>query len=298
MACSLLAAAASLLCSAGATAQTPGIHFVWQRPAASMCPLQSVLEADVEELMGRSVFTTAADARMIVHGAIEDGSNGVRVHIEAASARGEQLGTRELSASAGQCASLRGAIGLVLTMFAEYDAPSSSASDDIWGFGAAAALASEPLPRFAISVGPALMFEHDRFLQLRVSAAYWPPVSIETARGVGATLEAFSLTLRACARVWDGFGLCAGAEGGALSATPRRLIGPARQVRLLAHGLLDARWEVSLARALRADFALGPLLSFSRPAISYLRADGERMAVYRPQLMGIIFRLTLIILDE
>ena len=279
-------------------AQGQSIHFVWHKPAASECPPRAVLEADVEEAMGRSVFTSAADARVIVRGAIEDRLDGVHVRIDATGARGEALGTRELSSPAGHCAALRGPIGLVLTLFAEYDEPSSSESDLAFGFGAAAALASEPLPRLAFSVGPALLLEADGVLQLRASAAYWPAVSIRTPSGVGAKLEAFSLALRACARVWGGFGLCAGMEGGALIATPLQLRGPARQVRLLAHGLLDVRWEAELASVLRAGMAVGPLLSLSRPDISYLRADGEPRAVYRPEVAGIIFQLSVIILNE
>lgn len=81
-------------------------------------------------------------------------------------------------------------------------------------------------------------------------------------------------------------------------AEPRELEGPERQVRLLAHAILDAGWEVELGSVARADLAVGALLSLSRPAFSYLRADGELMAVYRPQLAGVIFRLTLIIVGH
>jgi hypothetical protein len=273
------------------------VRFDWQRPLGSLCPTRAVLQADVEAGMGRHVFADGGGVRAIVHGAIADDLDGVHVHIEAASVNGETLGTRDLHAPAGQCASLRDAIVLVLTLFVEYADDVEAEPANVLGFGAAGELASTPLPRFAFAVGPALLFEHDRSLQLRVSAAYWPEVEIATARGVGATLQAVSMALRACLRVIAGFGLCAGVESGALIATPLRLRGPARQVRLLGHGVLDARWELELGRIMRADLAAGPLLSFSRPAFSYLRADGERMAVYRPRLTGIIFQLTLIILS-
>lgn len=250
----------------------------------------------MEALIGRRVFTSPDAARVIVRGVIEDGPSGVRVHIQASGARGEALGTRELVAPPGQCATLRDAIGLVLTLFVEYEEP--SASETVLGFGAEASLADGPLPRIAFSAGPALYLALGPVLRLHASAAYWPRVSIRTARGVGATLEAFSLKLRGCARGWAGLGLCAGVEGGALLAEPLELAGPERQVRLLAQGLLDASWEVELASVLRADLGVGSLFSLSRPEFSYLRADGGRMAVYRPPLAGVIFRCTLIIVGE
>src|SRR5689334_22644462 len=208
------------LCSASALAQAPGVRFEWQRPLGSLCPTRAVLQADVEAGMGRRVFADGGDVRAVLHGAIADDLDGVHVHIEAVGVNGEALGTRDLRAPAGQCASLRDAIVLVLTLFVESADEVEAESEDVLGFGVAGQLASTPLPRFAFAVGPALLFEHDRSLQLRVNAAYWPAVEIATARGVGATLQAVSLALRVCARVVAGLGLCAGVESGALIATP------------------------------------------------------------------------------
>jgi len=285
-----------LLCVASAAAREPDVHFIWQRPPASLCPTRAVLQADVEELMGRRVFSARAQARIIVRGVIEDNASGVSVHIEAANDRGEPLGTRELSAPPGQCASLRDAIDLVLTLFVEYEAPQPVEAR--FGLGAKVGLAQTPLPRFAVSVGPAVFVALGDTLRLHASAAYWTPVSIQTARGVGATLEAVSLELLGCARIWMGLGLCTGVESGALISTPLQLDGPAEQLRVLAHGLLEAGWELELERLLRLELAGGALYSLSRPSFSYLRADGERMAVYRPDAVGAIFRMSIIILTE
>lgn len=274
------------------------MHFDWQRPAVSLCPSRATLQADVEALMGREVFSARSGARVFVRGSVDDGPRGVTVQLEAADRSGTPFGTRELSAPAGRCASLRDAIVLVLTLFIEHQTPPVDELDIRFGFGAAASLAQTPMPRLAVGLGPALLLALGPVLRLHARAAYWPPVSIQTARGIGTTLEAASLDLRGCARIWAGLGLCGGFEGGALWAIPLQLRGPERQVRLLALGSLAASWELLLGERLRAEIAAGALLAFSRPAFSYLRADGERMAVYRPPALGANLLASFIILSD
>jgi hypothetical protein len=299
--CTLLAAAA-LSCAASARAHVPDVHLEWQRPVGSLCPSRDVLEADVEALMEREVFTSQGAARVHLRGVVDDGPSGVIIHIEAKSARGDALGTRELRAEPGQCATLRDAIALVLTLFVEYEEPRDESTDSALGLGAEASVAQAPMPRLALALGPALVVAIGRVLELHASAAYWPPVAIQTARGVGAELQALSLELRGCARSWlrgwAGLGLCTGFEGGALIAAPLELTGPERQARLLAHAVVEASWALDLAGFVRVELAAGGLVSLSRPAFSYLRADGEAMAVYRPDLAGVNLRLAIIIPTE
>jgi hypothetical protein len=293
----LIAAATWLACATAARAREPDVHLVWQRPVGSQCPTREVLQADVRALMGRVVFGAKDDARVILQGNVEDDDRGVRVHIEARSARGELIGTRELNADAGQCASLRDAIGFVLTLFVEHEVP-QQAPGPVLALGAALSLARVPMPRMAFALGPAATLVFEDGFELQLSAAYWLPVVIQTARGVGASLEALSLELRACMRFWAGLGSCAGVTGGALIAAPLELRGPERQARLLAHAGLELGWALPIMDALRVELAAGALLSLSRPSFSYLREDGTRMAVYRPQAAGAIFRLAVIIPTE
>jgi hypothetical protein len=302
----LIAISASLIWASAARAQAPNVQLIWERPPGSFCPSRAVLEADVEAVMGRRVFGSAEDARVIVHGEVRDLSSGVRVRLEARTRDGTLLGTRELSAEAGQCASLRGAIGLVLTLLVDHEDAWLEQSDHDgvrFAVGAVVSLQSIPLPRATVSAGPTLAVELGRAMRLQADFAYWVPVTIQTVRGVGAKLEAFTLALRACGRFWGertsfGLSICVGAEGGPLIATPRNLEGPERQVRMLAHGLLELRWEARLAADAALELAVGPLLSFSRPSFSYVRADGATMPVYRPQLGGIIFQVAFIILGS
>jgi len=296
--CALLVAAAWLPCAATALARPPGVHLDWERPVGSSCPSRSVLQTDVKALMGRRVFTPRAAAQVILRGVVEDGSDGVSIHIEATDDSGEPLGVRDLNAAVGECAALREAIGLVLTLFVDYDEASIDEDDSALGIGAKVSLAQAPLPRIALSAGPAVYLALGSIVRLHASAAYWLPVSIETPRGVGAKLEALSLELAACAHIWQGLGLCTGIESGALIASPQRLVGPERQVRLLAHGILEASWELDLHDLAIVDVAAGALLSLSRPAVSYFTADGEHRAVYRPQAAGMIFRIGVIIPTE
>lgn len=293
-----LASAALWLCAANASARAPEVYLSWQRPAGSLCPSRDVLIADVEALMERDVFTSEAEARVRVRGVVDDDANGVRVHIEAIGAHGEPLGMRELTAPAGQCASIRDAIALVLTLFIEYEAPANERTDLVFGLGGEIGLAQAPMPRLAWSVGPTLSLAIERALELYLGAAYWPAVAIKTARGTGAELTAVSAELRACVRPWRGLGVCGGLESGALMAVPLELEGPERQTRLLAHALLEVSYRLELARMLLVDLAGGGLVSLSRPSFSYLRADGDEMAVYRPDLAGVNFRLTIIIPTE
>jgi hypothetical protein len=299
----LLAVFAPWLWSSFTAAQTPGVRLVWERPVGSLCPSRAVLEADVEEVMGRPVFTTGEHARVTVQGVIEERPHEVYVRIEARSTDGATLGVRELKAPPGRCAALRAPIVLVLTLFVERDGEQSEDTTALhFGVGAFGGVASTPLPRTTVTVGPALSLELGDVLGVELRAAYWLPVSIETRRGVGAKLEAFSVALRTCVRLWSGgvFGmrLCAGAELGALLAAPLQLAGPERQARLLAHGLLDLRWETRLGSSVRVDVAVGPLLSLSRPAFSYVRRDEATMPVYRPHAGGVLFQLTFIILGS
>lgn len=290
--------AAWLLCAAGARAAAPAVHFSWQRPVGSMCPTREVLEADIEALMDRDVFVARGEAQVIVRGEARETSDGAVVTIEAVSDRGEVIGTRELTAPAGECATLRSAIALVLTMFIEHEAATREDGDVALGIGGELSLAQAPLPRTAFALGPAAVLSLGEIVQLHAVAAYWLPVAIETPRGVGATVEAASLELRGCARFWAGLGLCTGFEGGALIASPRRLNGPERQVRLLAHALLEGAFELDLGGAARIDAAVGALLSLSRPELSYLTGQGVRRAVYRPEQLGMNFRLSIIIPTE
>jgi hypothetical protein len=300
----LIAASASSFGMSLAAAQDPRVHLVWERPVGSLCPSRAALEADVEEVMARRIFTEREDAPLIVHGVIQDGSTEAHVRIDARSKSGVLLGTRELTAPAGRCSSLRGAIALVLTLFVdrEGDASAEEGVDTRIGFGVSGEVVSIPLPRTTFAAGPTVSLEVGRYLRFQAEGAYYVPVSIQTRRGVGAKLEAFSFRLRVCGKLWgDGtFGLraCLGGEAGAVVASPLELAGPPRQTRLLAHGLLDLGWETQLGKVALIDLAAGPLLSFSRPAFSYLRGNGERMAVYRPSLGGIIFQLTFIILGS
>jgi hypothetical protein len=296
--CALLAVAAWLLCAAAVRAAAPAVHFSWQRPVGSMCPTREALEADIEALMERRVFVGRDDAQVIVRGVARESSDGATVEIEAVSDRGEVIGTRELSAPAGECATLRSAIALVLTMFIEHEAATREDGEVALGIGGELSLTQAPLPRMAFAVGPALSLSLGDLVQLHAVAAYWLPVAIETPSGVGATVEAASLELRGCTRFWAGLGLCTGFEGGALIASPRRLNGPERQVRLLAHALLEAAFELDLGGAARIDAAAGAILSLSRPELSYLTGEGARRAVYRPQQLGMNFRLSIIIPTE
>jgi hypothetical protein len=280
------------------------VHLEWQRPLGSSCPSQASLEQDVEQALGRPVFTSAQTARLQVRATIEDRSSGVVVRLQAQRMDGQLLGMRELRAQPGECAALRADIGLVLTLLVERDGlvtepstPSALRLDPgLWtGF------LLNTLPRGTFGVGPALSLELGAYAQLRADAAYWLPVAVQTAHGIRAELQAASLALRVCPRI-AGSGeslfslrLCGGVQLGALFASQTQPQGPATQVRLLVQGLLELRSGLRLGRTARLELALGPLISLNRTSLVSVRSDGSRVLLYRAPTVGMILSLGLII---
>ncbi|MDD9947088.1 MAG: hypothetical protein OXU20_38955, partial [Myxococcales bacterium] len=283
-----------------AQAEPPRVRFEWQRPFTSTCPPRRVLEADVEALVGRSLFTTRSDAELVVRGEIhEHATGGVQVHIEATHRDGQALGARDLHAPSGRCASLRDAIALVLTLFVEHRGASNDAesTEPAWRLGAVAGLGSTPLPGLSLSLGPTASLAFAPALEVRAIAAYWLPNMTQTVREVGASLEALSLDLQACTSLWRGLGVCTGVAAGAMFASPRGVDGPGRQVRLLSVGTALVRWQSWFADV-GVELAAGPALSFSRPRLSFRDVDGQRVTVHRPPLLGIKLHVGLIMQVE
>ncbi|MDB4988621.1 MAG: hypothetical protein JWN04_3799 [Myxococcaceae bacterium] len=269
-----------------------------------MCPSGRSLQSDVEELEGQPVFTEhAADALVLVRGSIEDLTTGVHVQIEAHAADGALLGTRELRAPAGDCASLRRALSLVLILLIDREEQLEvrpSARRRVLHVGAELGMLSGALPRATPGVALAFGAEVSSRLRLRADASYWLPVAIESAHGVGAAIGALGLGLALCPRLSRdarGFGvwLCAGTQLGGLSAVPHQLHGPQRQTRLLAEALVELKWSVRIHGRGSLEASVGPFVSLSRPRFSYLGHEAQSVSVYRPSALGAILRLAIII---
>lgn len=296
-----------LSASSHGRAETPRVHLSLRHPVDSVCPSAAVLESDIERIEGRQIFTSESSADVLVEGRIEDLATGVYAELEARTADGVSLGTRSLRAPAGECASLRRALGLVLLMLLELDddsvharANTPRASERAIQFGAEGALLLGTMPRVTEGVGLAFGFDLLPWLRLRTDGAYWLPVTVETSRGVGAKLQAFGLSLALCPRLAGSrerlaLWLCAGGQVGGLVSTPRKLAGPAAQTRALAQALLELKLAVRLYGVNWLEASLGPTISFSRPQFSYRRSDGSTADLYRPALVGAILRLSFII---
>jgi hypothetical protein len=288
-----------------ALASPAWVHLEWQRPPGSTCPPQATLEQDVEQALGRPIFTSAQNAQLLVRGTIEERSSGVLVRLQAQRSDGKLLGLRELRGQPGQCAALRDDIGLVLTLLVERDgvgveeppAPSALRLDlGLWtGF------LVNTLPRGTFGLGPALALDLGGYAQLRADAAYWLPVSIQTAGGIQATLQAASLALRICPRLAGNeeslfsMRLCGGAQLGALFTSQTQPAGAATQTRLIVQGLLELRSGLRLGRTAQLELALGPILSLNRTSLLAVRSDGSSVQLYRQPSAGLILSLGFII---
>jgi hypothetical protein len=268
-----------------------------------MCPAAASLEADVEELMGRAVFAPRDEADVLVNGVVEDRASGVLVRIDARDRQGSVLGSRELTAPAGECASLRRALGLVLAFLLEQDglleaAASERKVDRV--YGVFVGLLSATLPRADLGLGASFALDPRSPVRLRADASYWLPVIKETVRGVGASFQAARAGLSVCPRLMPsdaalGVWICAGAELGALISSPRMLTGMTHQARLLVQPTLELALSVRLGQHTRLELAVGALANVLRPTFLYGRGDRASVVAHQPSMFGAILRAGLTI---
>jgi hypothetical protein len=299
----LLVVSLLLAATLGARADQVRAHLTWQRPVGTMCPSSDVLQTDVEQLMGRAVFVPRQDADLWVDGVAEDDASGVRIRLDVRDPRGAVLGTRELSAPPGECASLRRALSVVLALLLDQNAAVPHAAAPSAGTGVAGSLSlgflTGTLPRIDAGVVLALSLDPPKWVRVRADASYWLPVVAETQRGVGASFQAFRAGLSVCPRLVTsavvGLWLCTGVELGSVRAAPRELSGLAHQTRLLVQPAMELTLSVRVSSHSSLEAALGILANVLRPNFYYGRANGESASVYRPLLFGGILRVGLTI---
>jgi hypothetical protein len=278
-------------------------HLTWDRPIGTMCPAAPALESDVEELMGRVVFAPRDEADVLVSGVVEDLASGVLIRIDARDRRGSVLGSRELTAPAGECASLRRALGLVLAFLLEQDGLLQESAEERSmqpALGAFVGLLSATLPRADVGVGLSFALDPLAALRLRVDASYWLPVIAENLRGVGGTFQAARGGVTVCPRLSPsaapvGLFFCAGVQLGVLISAPRMLDGMAHQERLLVQPNVELAAAVRLARHATLEASVGALTNVLRPTFLYGRGDGTDMFAHRPAMFGAILRAGLTI---
>jgi hypothetical protein len=281
------------------------VWFQWQRPPASMCPGRAALEADVEDLLGRPVFARESEAELLVRGSVRETSEGAYAVLDAQLADGTPVGRRELVAPAGECASLRQALALVLTLFAEEGEGARASRTDPWTtpgrplWGLTTGLLFGPMPRAEGGLGALLAVELARGLRGRLDASYFLPRSIQTRIGQGARLEAAALGIRICPRLVAAarftFRGCAGSELGGWFASPKELSATAHRTRLFAQGVVELEVEARVLPRLALTISLGPTLPFARPQFYARTADDKSLTVFRPGLLGAFLRMGVII---
>ena len=294
----LLTAAAAWLSGRGPVrADSEQVYLDWQPPRSAGCPPRAVVEADVEQALGRRVFTTDRNAPLTVRGVVEQGETEISVRLDARSAQGKLLGTRELHAL--DCASLRNSLGLVLTLLVDREAqppePTPELRPGFW-----AGVMGGVLPRAAVGVGPNLSLRLGNALELRADAAYWLPVQVQTEAGKRALLHGVSLTPRVCPRLAGSaqslldLRLCAGAQLGVWIVAQSRPDVPAPELRLLAQLLVELRSALRVP-PLTLELSVGPLIVLNRTSLYAVQDDGARVLLYRMPVLGLFVGLGLII---
>lgn len=294
----LLAAGMWLGSVSGAFAESPWVYLDWAPARSADCPPRAVLEQDVEQALGRSVFTTQARARLTVSAAVEQGDDEVSVRLDARNAAGKLLGTRELRGPV--CASLRNSIGLVLTLLVEHEA--GAPEPELWlAPGLWTGALFNVLPRAALAVGPSLSLRVGDLPELHVELGYWLPIQLETEAGKRALVHGVSIAPRLCPRIAGSahslldLRVCGGAQLGAWIVVQTRPEVPGAQVRLLAQALLELRGALRVERALQLELAVGPVLTLQRASLYAQQDDGSRAPLYRMPVLGVFVALGLII---
>lgn len=276
-------------------------HLTWHRPVASLCPSAEALVRDAEQLAERALFTDAAKADLLVDGLVVDSESGVTARLEARRRDGRLLGRRQLYAPPGLCASLRRSLALVLLMLLERAEQPEPLEPELNTQGwVGAGLLQGTLSRAAPGVSAGLTLTVRENLQLRADSSYWLPISSATTDGEGATLRAWGLGLAGCPRL-AGAGapfqlwLCGGTQLGALIAQPHGLDGAGRQTRLLAQLTVELKLAAHVSEQASLELSVGPVVSLSRPRVFFTRTDGATVDVARPEPLGAILRLAIVV---
>ncbi|HEX5660249.1 MAG TPA: hypothetical protein VFX59_23805 [Polyangiales bacterium] len=276
------------------TAQAQSVHLKWSAPVGSMCPNGATLSADVEQLTGQRFVSDPEAAEVRLVGRIERAELGVAAQIEAHTADGTPIGTRELRAGSDDCASLRRPLAMVLALLLEQPIPTRRHIP--FGLGVELAGNTHLMPRTTGGVGLLALIAPASWLRIRMQSHYWWPVLAETARGSGAQLQAVDGAFSLCPRLGGGsqlaLWLCVGAQAGGVFASARGLSQSASKTLPFADLLTElvGSWR---AGKLGVWASGGPLFALSRPQLYFERADTVQVAVHRASPVGAIFRVAM-----
>ena len=294
----LLAAGVHALSTSTVQAEPAWANLDWDPPRSFDCPPRVVLERDVEQALGRSVFTRKRTARLKVSAQVEQADSEISVRLDARSATGKLLGTRELRGPS--CAILRDSIGLVLTLLVEYAAGPPEPDVEVAPGVQTGALLSV-LPRAAFGLGPALSLRLSEQIELHTELTYWLPVELETEGGKHAVVHGVSLAPRLCPwlagtpqSLFD-LRVCGGARLGVWIVAQTWPHVADLHVRLLAQALLEMRGALRLGGGTQLELAVGPVLTLQRTSLYAVQDDGTQVPLYRMPVLGVFVGLGLII---
>jgi hypothetical protein len=279
------------------SAQAQSVHLQWTAPMGSMCPTGATLSADVEQLTGQRFVSDPDAAEVRLVGRIERGELGVAALIEAHTADGTPIGTRELRAPSEDCASLRRPLAMVLALLLDQPIPTSRRVP--FGVGVELAGNRHLMPRTSGGVGLVALVAPAPWLRIRMQSHYWWPLLAETVRGTGAQLQALDGALSLCPKLAGGATLglwgCVGVQGGGVFAAPRGLSTRGAKTLMFADLLAELAGSWRAARRLTFWISGGPLFALSRPKLYFDRADGTPITIQRASPIGGILRFALTI---
>jgi hypothetical protein len=97
------------------------LHWV-RMPGAENCIAGDALARVVESKLRRSVFPAPRDASVLIEGHVQKSPDGFVAELQMRDAKGETLGSRNLSSSDGSCRELSETLGVVLAVMIDPDA--------------------------------------------------------------------------------------------------------------------------------------------------------------------------------
>ena len=294
-----------------------------RRPGAESCIGTHPLAEAVEALLRRAAFVSAAHAELCVDGLIERVERPLAWHaiVTVSNAKGDVLGSRELTSVEASCASINEPLTLAIALMIDPDAllaagrpndapaPPASTSAPAPPLAstsppAPAPPASSPPPRpleLTLRAGPALSvgltpgadaglvllgsLRPPGFLPIVVSGAVWADRNASARAAKGGTFAIASGGLGLCP-VGLSLGpvrssFCAGAQLGIVRMSGFGFRASLDENRLLVNGALDVRSSLRVVGPVEVGLDLGAAVPFVRDQFFYLDVDGRRQDLFR-----------------
>lgn len=308
------------LASFGANAEDlpgPRVHLRWDLAAgAEACISAAELVSAVESRLEQPVFTSEAEADLLIEGRIEATSEvvGYRGLIVTRRKDGSRLGNRELRSDGHDCRKLDGALALAIALTIDPDPVTRAEppppvitrtppamtvelpghSPRPWRFGGdlSAVMGFGILPSADVGLRAELTVQPPRWPAIEIGGSVWLERETRTDTR-GARLSLWTVGASLCPLTYRrqsvSLGGCVGAQAGQLRAEGIGFDENQRRSEAIAYGVGSSRLDVPLAGTASLRIAAAMWIPFARPRFFYEDSSAVRHDVYQPpHLAGVL----------